>query len=64
MATDWARGVLGVDISLTYEFRDEDIDGEFYGFLPPPSEIIPNAQEVLYSFVGLTRKARELGYFD
>lgn len=30
-----------------------------YGFFLPPEHIIPNAEEVLESFIGLVKKARE-----
>lgn len=35
-----------------------------YGFFLPPEHIIPNAEEVLESFIGLVEKAREFGKFD
>lgn len=47
-----------------YELRDEDIDGNYYHFIPPPSEIKFNAEEVLQSMIGLIGKSQELGYFD
>lgn len=39
-------------------------DGEYYGFAAPASEIKPNAEEVLQSLIGLTNKAKELGYLE
>lgn len=53
---------MGVKVAFTYEFRDRS-DMEYYGFVAPPSEIKPNAEEVLQSLIGLTKKANELGYF-
>lgn len=47
---------------MTYEFRDRTNDGSVYGFVPPPSEIKPNADEVLQSLIGLTQEAAKLGY--
>ena len=38
---DWALGVAGVPYVYSIELRDTGI----YGFLLPPSEIIPNAEE-------------------
>jgi len=34
------------------------------GFVLPPEQIIPNAEEVLDSLVALIAKSRELGYFE
>lgn len=62
--TDWGYGALGARISYCYEFRNQGDDGEYYGFVAPPSEIKPNAEEVLQSLIGLTLKGEELGYFD
>lgn len=44
-STDWVKGVLGVKYVFSYEFRDK---GQ-YGFILPPEQIIPNAQEVVDS---------------
>ena len=38
---DWALGVAGVPYVYSIELRDTGA----YGFLLPPSEIIPNAEE-------------------
>ena len=64
LLTDWAYDVLGVPLVLTYELRDQTSDGEFYGFIPPPSEIQPNAEEILQAMIGYLEKAQELGYFN
>lgn len=61
---DWAYGELGIKATFTYEHREQGSDGVYYGFFPPPSEIAPNAEEILQSFIGMTNKARELGYLD
>ena len=63
-SSDWAYGVLGAKIGYTYEFRNQGADGKVYSFEAPPSEIKPNSEEVLQSLIGLTEKAKELGYFD
>lgn len=57
-------GELGIPLAFTYELRDQTSDGEFYGFIPPPSEIQPNAEEILQSIIGMTLKAKELGYLQ
>jgi len=46
VTTDWTAGVAGIDINFTFELRDE---GE-YGFLLPPDQIIPTAEELLAAF--------------
>ncbi len=42
---DWVKGILGTRFAYTYEFRDL---GK-YGFILPPDQIIPNAEEVFDS---------------
>lgn len=59
-SSDWGFGALGAKIGYTYEFRNQGDNGEYYGFIAPPSEIKPNAEEVLQSLIGLTTKAEEL----
>lgn len=63
-SADWAFGNLGAPLSFLYEFRDKAPGGKLYTFFAPPSEIKPNAEEVLQSLIGMTNKARELGYFN
>jgi len=46
VTTDWTAGVAGIDINFTFELRDL---GEF-GFLLPPEQIIPTAEELLEAF--------------
>ena len=39
---DWALGELGIPYSMAMELRDTGM----YGFLLPPNQIIPTAEEV------------------
>lgn len=55
---DHAYGQYGIPISYTYEMRGTGDYGN-YGFFLPPEHIIPNAEEVLESFIGLVKKARD-----
>jgi len=41
-SADWALGVAGIDFSISMELRDTGL----YGFLLPPEQIIPTAEEV------------------
>ncbi|KAL1395459.1 hypothetical protein pipiens_011234 [Culex pipiens pipiens] len=59
VSPDWAHGVEGIPIAITYEFRDTGS----YGFILPAEQIIPNAEEVLDSLVAFMGKGKELGYF-
>lgn len=61
---DWVHGELGVKLAFIYEHREEDADGNYYLFVPPTSEIEPNAEEILQSLIALTDKAEELGYIN
>lgn len=61
---DYAYGKLGVKAVFTYELRNEDNNGEYYGFLAPTSEIKVNGEEILQSMVALIGKSKELGYFE
>uniref|UniRef100_A0A1B0DDQ7 Peptidase M14 domain-containing protein n=1 Tax=Phlebotomus papatasi TaxID=29031 RepID=A0A1B0DDQ7_PHLPP len=62
ISSDWVHYALGIP-GFTYEFRNRNTaTGENYGFLAPPEEIQPNAEEVLDSLVALVQKATELGY--
>ncbi|XP_041969305.1 uncharacterized protein LOC121726137 [Aricia agestis] len=56
---DWVKGVAGVPIVYLIELRDV---GE-YGFLLPPSLIIPNNQEIVDALVEMDRVTRELHYY-
>lgn len=55
---DWVKGILKLPITFTYELRD---DGQ-YGSLLPAKYIIPNAEEVLDSFLTLFQESSKLGY--
>ncbi|XP_065072617.1 zinc carboxypeptidase-like [Ochlerotatus camptorhynchus] len=57
---DWAHGVEGAPIGVTYEFRDQGS----YGFILPADQIIPNAEEVLDSLVAFFTEGKSLGYFQ
>lgn len=59
VSPDWAHGVEGIPIAITYEFRDTGS----HGFILPAEQIIPNAEEVLDSLVAFMGKGKELGYF-
>lgn len=59
---DWAYRELGLDLSFSYELRGRTNDDFYYGFLAPHPEIKPTSEEVLQSLIGLTTRARELGY--
>jgi carboxypeptidase A len=59
---DHAYGQYGIPISFTYEMRGSGDYGNF-GFFLPPEYIIPNAEEVMESFIGLVRRARDFGRF-
>ncbi|XP_017115493.1 zinc carboxypeptidase-like [Drosophila elegans] len=54
---DWAYE-QGVEIAYTIEFRDTGR----YGFILPPVQIIPNAEEALIGITALLDKCEELGY--
>ena len=43
---DWAKGVAGIKYSFTPELRGEDDEGNWYGFVAPPSEIEPCGWEM------------------
>jgi carboxypeptidase A len=62
-AQDHAYGQYGIPISFTYEMRGNGDYGNF-GFFLPPEYIIPNAAEVMESFIGLVTKAKEFGRFQ
>ncbi|RZC41101.1 zinc carboxypeptidase [Asbolus verrucosus] len=44
---DWVKGTFGTPITYTYELRDTGR----YGFVLPPDQIIPSAEEILDSLV-------------
>ncbi|KAH8328207.1 hypothetical protein KR067_006038 [Drosophila pandora] len=55
---DWAYNEQDIDITYTIEFRDTGR----YGFILPPTHIIPNAEEALIGIAALLDKCEELGY--
>lgn len=56
---DHAYGHYNIPISYTYEMRGVNLGG----FVLPPEHIIPNAEEILESYIGLVQKAREFNRF-
>ncbi|KAH8412137.1 hypothetical protein KR009_000023 [Drosophila setifemur] len=57
---DWAYNEQGIEISYTIEFRDTGR----YGFILPPTHIVPNAEEALIGIAALLDKCEELGYLE
>jgi len=53
---EWAYAVKNIKIPYTIELRDK---GDL-GFVLPPEDIIPVAQEVTEGFVGMIAAAREI----
>lgn len=47
---------IGIAVNLLYFILD-------FGFLLPADQIIPNADEIVQSLVGLVVRARDFGYF-
>jgi hypothetical protein len=56
---DWAKYNTNTKLSYLFELRDM---GQ-YGFLLPPSQIIPNSLEIMDGLVEMDRVARSLGYY-
>lgn len=59
-SVDWVKSTLKLPLVYTYELRDKEED--YYGFLLPADQIIPNGQEVLDSLVALFQEAKKFGY--
>jgi len=59
---DHVYGFYGTPLAFVYELKGGNSDEN--RFFLPAEEIVPNAQEILDSIVGLIRKAKELGYFQ
>uniref|UniRef100_A0A4Y0BNM3 Peptidase_M14 domain-containing protein n=2 Tax=Anopheles funestus TaxID=62324 RepID=A0A4Y0BNM3_ANOFN len=55
---DWVKGTLQTPLTFAYELRDT---GE-YGFLLPPEQIIPTAEETLDSIIVILEEGKALGY--
>lgn len=51
-SADWALGVAGIDFSISMELRDK---GQ-YGFMLPPSQIVPTGEEVWAFHVTIIRE--------
>ncbi|XP_059617679.1 zinc carboxypeptidase-like [Phlebotomus argentipes] len=63
-SADWVYYTLDIP-AFTYEFRYMDTEtGEIFGYVAPPDQILPNAEEVMDSLVVLVDKATELGYMN
>lgn len=60
---DHAFGYHNISVAYTYEMRGNGLYGN-YGFFLPAQLIIPNAEEMLASMVGLIEKSREYGHFS
>jgi carboxypeptidase A len=63
ISVDHAYGAHGIPITFTYEMRGNGNYGNF-GFFLPPQFIIPNAEEILASLVGMVQKSRDHGYLE
>ncbi|KYN42302.1 Zinc carboxypeptidase A 1, partial [Trachymyrmex septentrionalis] len=55
---DYVKGTFGTPITYTYELRDTGR----YGFLLPPSQIIPTGEETVDSLVAMFKEAKARGY--
>lgn len=55
---DWVKATYHTPITYTYELRDLGM----YGFLLPPSQIIPTGQETMDSLVAMFKEAKARGY--
>lgn len=51
---DYIKGVYHKPLTYTYELRDRG----YYGFLLPPSQIIPSGKETLDSLVAMFKEAK------
>ena len=58
-SVDFMYGNFGTKLAYTYEFRNRQ-----YSFLLPPEFIIPNAEEILDSIVGMVARARVHGFLQ
>ncbi|XP_037958089.1 zinc carboxypeptidase-like [Teleopsis dalmanni] len=57
---DWAYNEQDIKLTYTIEFRDLGR----YGFVLPPVNIIPNAEETLNGILALVKRATELEYLN
>lgn len=60
-SVDHLYGKYGIPIVYTFEMRGSGTYGN-YGFVLPPRFIIPNAEEILQSFIALVGETRMFGY--
>lgn len=56
-STDYVKGIYGKPLVFTYELRDQ---GK-HGFILPPEEIIPTAEETLDSVIAMLKEAKARG---
>lgn len=54
---DWAKGVLGTNVTYAYEFRDE---GRF-GFSLPTDQIVDNSIEIFASIIAIMKESKIRG---
>ncbi|XP_059047429.1 uncharacterized protein LOC131842877 [Achroia grisella] len=57
---DFMKGVGNIPIVYLFELRDV---GQ-YGFLLPPSHIIPNSEEILDCLIEMDRVTKRMGYYE
>uniref|UniRef100_A0A182LX23 Peptidase M14 domain-containing protein n=1 Tax=Anopheles culicifacies TaxID=139723 RepID=A0A182LX23_9DIPT len=57
-SVDWVKGVLRTPLVYAYELRDL---GQF-GFVLPPEQIIPTAEETLDSIIVILEEGANYGY--
>ncbi|XP_023245729.1 zinc carboxypeptidase-like [Copidosoma floridanum] len=50
---DWLKNKYNIPFAYCYELRGQTSSGRFYGFVAPPSEITPVAEEVMDSLLAL-----------
>lgn len=58
VSPDWVKGNFKTPITFTYELRDTGR----HGFILPPEQIIPTAEETLDSFVTMMLESKKIGY--
>lgn len=54
---DWAKAVFDIPITYTYELRDNGTDG----FILPPEQILPTAEETMDSLLAIFEEFEALG---
>ncbi|XP_012526206.3 zinc carboxypeptidase [Monomorium pharaonis] len=58
VTVDYIKGIYRKPIVYTYELRDRG----YYGFLLPPDQIIPTAEETMDSLVAMFKEVKARGY--